>query len=419
MDESVLTELKRRVHERLDYGGSMSDDQLRDCIEDTVLDEARRRAWTVRQRRDAVYRLFHSFRGLDALQPLLDDPSVTEIMVNDYEEVFIERAGTVQKADVRFESRERLEDIIQAIVGKVNRTVNESSPIVDARLPDGSRVHVVLPPVALKGPTLTIRRFPERPFTMDDLLARGSVSSAAADALQQLVKAKYNIFVSGGTGSGKTTMLNALAGFIPAEERIVSIEDSAELQLHAIPNWVALETRNANAEGKGEISIRELIRASLRMRPSRIIVGEVRGGEALDMLQAMNTGHEGSLSTGHSNTSRDMLSRLETMILSVAPLPTEVIRRQIAAALDILVHVSRLRDGRRTVTEIHEVAGMKDSEIELRPLYRFVETGERSGVVQGELEPTGLPLLHTDKLTAAGMPVPASLSGGEARGVAS
>lgn len=419
MDETLLTELKRRIHERLDYGGNMSDEQLRDCIEMAVLAEARQSVWTVKQRRDAVYRLFHSFRGLDALQPLLDDPTVTEIMVNSHDEVFIERAGTAVKADVRFESRERLEDIIQAIVGKVNRTVNESSPIVDARLPDGSRVHVVLPPVALNGPTLTIRRFPERPFAMDDLLARGSISAEAAESLQLLVKAKYNIFVSGGTGSGKTTMLNVLARFIPAEERIVSIEDSAELQLQAIPNWVALETRNANAEGKGEITIRELIRASLRMRPSRIIVGEVRGGEALDMLQAMNTGHEGSLSTGHSNTSRDMLSRLETMVLGAAPLPTEVIRRQIAAALDILVHVSRLRDGSRCVTEIQEIVGMKDGDIELRPLYRYVESGERDGSVLGCLQPTGLPLLRTDKLLAAGLKVPASLSGGGAEDIAS
>jgi pilus assembly protein CpaF len=413
MDDAVLTELKRRVQERLDYSSDVSDEQLRDCIEETVLAEARERAWTVKQRRDAVYRLFHSFRGLDALQPLLDDPAVTEIMVNGHEDVFIERAGMTRKADVRFESRERLEDIIQAIVGKVNRTVNESSPIVDARLPDGSRVHVVLPPVALNGPTLTIRKFPERPFAMDDLLERGTVSPAAAEALKLLVQAKYNVFVSGGTGSGKTTMLNVLAQFIPADERIVSIEDSAELQLHSIPNWVALETRNANAEGKGELTIRDLIRASLRMRPSRIIVGEVRGGEALDMLQAMNTGHEGSISTGHSNTSRDMLSRLETMVLSAAPLPTEVIRRQIAAALDILVHVSRLRDGSRKVTEIQEVAGMKNGEIELRPLYRFVETGERSGTVLGKLEPTGLPLLRKDKLLAAGLPVPDGLGSRE------
>jgi pilus assembly protein CpaF len=413
MNEAVLTELKRRIQERFDYSGHMTDEQLRDCIEETVLAVARERTWTVRQLRDAVYRLFHSFRGLDALQPLLDDPTVTEIMVNGHEDVFIEREGTTHKADVRFESRERLEDIIQAIVGKVNRTVNESSPIVDARLPDGSRVHVVLPPVALKGPTLTIRKFPERPFTMHDLLERGTVSASAAEALQLLVKAKYNVFVSGGTGSGKTTMLNVLAQFIPADERIVSIEDSAELQLQAIPNWVALETRNANAEGKGELTIRELIRASLRMRPSRIIVGEVRGGEALDMLQAMNTGHEGSISTGHGNTSRDMLSRLETMVLSAAPLPTEVIRRQIATALDILVHVSRLRDGSRKVTEIQEVAGMKDGEIELRPLYRFVETGERSGTVIGSLEPTGYPLLRKDKLLAAGLKVPSCLGGRE------
>ncbi|MFC0214687.1 CpaF family protein [Paenibacillus chartarius] len=413
MERSVLSELRQRIHERLDYTGTLSDDQLRDLIEASVMQEARDGGWTMRQRKEAVYTLFHSFRGLDALQPLLDDPSVTEIMVNDHETIFIEREGLTRRADARFESREKLEDVIQAIVAQINRVVNDASPLVDARLPDGSRVHVALPPVALKGPTLTIRKFPDKPFTMSDLIMKGSLGAEAADALKALVKAKYNIFVSGGTGSGKTTMLGALSGFIPAEERIVTIEDSAELQLPSIPNWVALETRNANAEGKGEITIRDLIRASLRMRPNRIIVGEVRGGEALEMLQAMNTGHEGSLSTGHANTSRDMLSRLETMVLSAAPLPTEVIRRQIASALDILVHVSRLRDGSRKITEIHEVIGLRHGEIELNPLFVFREHGDGGGRVEGHLTPTGQRLRSTEKLVAAGLNIPDALLGAE------
>lgn len=295
MDRELFAELKRRIHDRVDYGGAVSDEELQELIEELVMAEARARRWSAKQRLDGVYRLFHSFRGLDVLQPLLDDPTVTEIMVNDYDQVFIERAGVAIKVATAFDNREKLEDIIQAIVGKVNRTVNEASPIVDARLPDGSRVHAVLPPVALKGPALTIRKFPEQPFTMDQLVERGALTAEAADVLRLFVKAKYNVFVSGGTGSGKTTFLNALAQWIPEDERIVTIEDSAELQLSTIPNWVALETRNANGEGKGEIAIRDLIRASLRMRPSRIIVGEVRSGEALDMLQSMNTGHEGRI----------------------------------------------------------------------------------------------------------------------------
>jgi pilus assembly protein CpaF len=368
-----------------------------------MMPEANANRWSARQRQDCVYRLFHSFRGLDVLQPLLEDPTITEIMVNDYDQVFIERAGTAIRADTAFESREKLEDIIQAIVGKVNRTVNEASPIVDARLPDGSRVNVVLPPIALKGPALTIRKFPERPFSMEELVGRGALSAEASDSLRLLVEAKYNIFVSGGTGSGKTTFLNALAGWIPEDERIVTIEDSAELQLRSVPNWVALETRNPNSEGKGEVTMRDLIRASLRMRPSRIIVGEVRGGEALDMLQAMNTGHEGSMSTGHANTCRDMLSRLETMVLSAAPLPTEVIRKQLASALDIVVHLARLRDGSRRVVEIQEVAGTAYGEIVCNPLFRFVEEGEEHGRILGRLAATGNKLQFPEKLYAAGI----------------
>jgi pilus assembly protein CpaF len=305
--------------------------------------------------------------------------------------------------------------MIQAIVAGVNRTVNESNPIVDARLKDGSRVHVVLPPVALGGPSLTIRKFPDKPLDIETLIRIGALPVDAAALLKQLVAAKYNVFVSGGTGSGKTTLLNALSRFIPSDERVVTIEDSAELQIRTVPNLVSLETRNATTEGKGEISIRELIRASLRMRPNRIIVGEVRGAEALDMLQAMNTGHDGSMSTGHANSARDMLSRLETMALGGAALPLPVIRQQIASGIDIIVHLARLRDRTRRMTEICEVVGMKDGEVELSPLYQFVERGERDGKVIGGLEPTGRTLLRDHKWRMAGMgPLPGSGAGGGA-----
>jgi pilus assembly protein CpaF len=296
-----------------------------------------------------------------------------------------------------------LEDIIQTVVSGVNRVVNDSSPIVDARLKDGSRVNIVLPPVSLKGPAMTIRKFPETPMTMNELVRREALSQEAAELLQILVAAKYNIFISGGTGSGKTTFLNALSQFIPSQERVITIEDSAELQIVTVPNLVSLETRNANTEGRGEISIRDLIRSSLRMRPNRIVVGEVRGAECLDMLQAMNTGHDGSLSTGHSNSAHDMVSRLETMVLSAADLPVTVVRQQISSAIDVFVHLSRLRDRSRRVMEISEVAGLKDGEVVLNPLYEFQESGEREGRVQGGLVSSGNPIMHPAKLRMAGV----------------
>lgn len=294
MEEADFTALRNEIRQGLDVTSVLNDDQLMDYIERRVLEERRLSGATAAEKRKWVRRLYDSFRGLDVLQPLVEDRSVTEIMINSHEEIFVEREGQVQRIPVRFESRERLEDIIQMIVSGVNRVVNESSPIVDARLRDGSRVNIVLPPIALKGPTMTIRKFPERPLTMEQLVAIGSLSEEAAELLQRLVRSKYNIFISGGTGSGKTTFLNALSQFIPSDERVITIEDSAELQIVTVPNLVSLETRNANTEGKGEITVRELIRSSLRMRPNRIIVGEVRGAEALDMLQAMNTGHDGS-----------------------------------------------------------------------------------------------------------------------------
>jgi pilus assembly protein CpaF len=397
--EAAAMEIRSRILGFLEEGMSKTDAQLREAIEDEVFRYSGKSHLNAEQKRKLVDRVFHSFRGLDILQPLLEDASITEIMINSPEEIFIERAGTVTRCEERFESRQKLEDVIQAVVARVNRTVNESHPIVDARLADGSRVNVVLPPIALKGPTMTIRKFPPQPMTMDDLIDKHAISPEAAEDLRKLVECKYNIFIGGGTGSGKTTFLNALAGYIPPDERIITIEDSAEVQIRNIPNLVGLETRNANTEGRGEISIRDLIRSSLRMRPNRILVGEVRGAEALDMLSAMNTGHEGSLSTGHANSSSDMLSRLETMVLSGAELPLAVVRKQIASALDILIHLSRMRDKSRRVTEIHEVLGVEDGEIRLNPLYLYQEgPGSPPGLVR-----TGNPLVHSRKLEYAGL----------------
>jgi pilus assembly protein CpaF len=401
-NEAVLQTLKQTINERIDLSDSLSDEQLMIHIEAAVFQYGRHEAWTANEKHQWVKRMFNSFRGLDILQPLIEDPSITEIMINSYEEIFIEKEGLVTQIQGKFESQQKLEDIIQSIVGKVNRMVNEAAPIVDARLKDGSRVNVVIPPVALKGPTMTIRKFPEKPMTIEELIHRGALSSEAAEFLHKLVQSKFNIFIGGGTGSGKTTFLNALSNFIPADERVITIEDSAELQIRSVPNLVSLETRNANSEGKGEITIKDLIRSSLRMRPNRIVVGEVRGAEALDMLQAMNTGHDGSLSTGHANTTVDMLSRLETMVLSGASLPVEVIRKQIASAIDIMIHLSRLRDHSRKVLEISEVLGVKNGEIQLNPLYKFEEDHEARGKVIGELRPTGNALQDALKLRMAG-----------------
>ena len=397
-----LVELRNAVRARMTWDDSITDDDLRKLIEDELFRGERARRMTAGERKAAVMRLYHSFRGLDALQPLLEDQEITEIMINSHREIFIEKRGELRAVDLGFESNERLEDLIQSIVGRVNRIVNEASPIVDARLPDGSRVHVVLPPIALKGPTVTIRRFPHQPLGIEDLIAKEAISREAAEFLRDMVTAKYNFFIIGGTGSGKTTFLNALSQWIPSHERVITIEDAAELQLRGIANLVSLETRNANSEGKGQLGIRELIRASLRMRPNRIIVGEVRGGEALDMLQAMNTGHEGSLSTGHANGAKDMISRLETMVLSGADLPVPVVRQQMASALDIVVHLSRFRDSSRRVSEICEVTGIEQGEVRLNTLFRFEEEGERDGRIVGSLRRVA-PLRDTGKLRHAGL----------------
>ncbi|MFB4325577.1 ATPase, T2SS/T4P/T4SS family [Priestia sp. BR_2] len=400
MLEDPFKSVRDQVRSELDMSASVNNSELMARIEEMVWRRRELMELTAAEKRRLVRRVFDSFRGLDVLQPLVDDPRITEIMINSHQDIFIEQDGEVKKLPLQFESQSRLEDIIQSIVGTVNRVVNESTPIVDARLKDGSRVNIVLPPIALKGPTMTIRKFPESPMTMDDLVGRGALTEEAAEQLRILVKGKYNIFIGGGTGSGKTTFLNALSQYIPPEERVITIEDSAELKIVTVPNLVSLETRNANTEGRGEIAMRDLIRSSLRMRPNRIVVGEVRGSEALDMLQAMNTGHDGSLSTGHANSTQDMISRLETMVLSGADLPISVVRQQISSAIDIFVHLSRLRDRSRRVTEISEVIGMSDGEVVLNPLYRFRETGGR---VIGRLEPCGNPLQSADKLHMAGI----------------
>lgn len=401
--EPLYQTLKDQIRQELQEKHQVGDEELMNCIHQAIEGAAARQYLPLRRRLELKKRLFDGFRRLDILQELVDDPQVTEIMVNGKDHIFMEKKGQILQWDQSFGEEGQLEDMIQQIVSRINRVVNVSHPIVDARLENGSRVHVVLPPIALDGPVVTIRKFPE-PITVEKLIQLGSLTQEAAGFLEKLVKAGYNIFISGGTGSGKTSFLNAMSAFIPPEERIITIEDSAELQIRQIPNLVRLETRNANAEGEGAIEISDLIRAALRMRPDRIIVGEVRGKEALDMLQALNTGHDGSLSTGHANSPRDMLSRLETMVLMGAELPLAAVRSQIASAVDILVHLGRLRDRSRKVLEIVEVGGYVDGEIQLRPLFVFQEEPGGGNRVEGRLQKTGS-LQATGKLRAAGYPV--------------
>ncbi len=347
--------------------------------------------------------VFHSLRKLDVLQELLNEDDISEIMVNGADHIFYEKKGEMIAWNRSFSSQEKLEDIIQQIVGSHNRVINAAEPIADTRLADGSRVNVVLPPIALEGPVVSIRKFPRHPLRMEDLIAKGSISEECAAFLRTLVEAGYNIFISGGTGSGKTTFLNALSAFIPKSERVITIEDSAELQIRGVENLVRLETRNAGAEGTLAITVRDLIRTALRMRPDRLIVGEIRGAECLDMLQAMNTGHDGSLSTGHANSSQDMISRMETMVLMGMEMPLTAIRSQIAAGVDVLVHLGRLRDKSRRMLSIMEVDGMEQGEIRLHPLYEFAEMGEgEEGQIVGRWEKKG-ELIHKGKLYAAGL----------------
>ena len=387
----------------MDFRRELSDEEVEEVIDEVLLGEKSLVICPVELRRRLRKELFDSLRRLDILQIFVEDSSVTEIMINGTEHIFVERDGRLQELDASFDSLEKLQDVIQRIVAGCNRVVNEASPIVDARLPDGSRGNIVMNPVARNGPGVTTRRFPEKPVTMDWLLRQGSVSGEAAGFLEKLVRAGYNIFISGGTGSGKTTFLNVLSQFIPAEERVITIEDSAELQLLGLPNLVRLETRNSNVEGCREITVRELIRSSLRMRPTRIIVGEVRGAEAVDMLQCMNTGHDGSMSTGHANSGKDMLARLENMVLMGMELPLTAVRQQIASGIDVIVHLGRLRDRSRRVLEITEVVGCENGEIKLNPLFVFEEAGEDSaGGIIGRLGKKG-ELLRENKLRAAGL----------------
>lgn len=402
--ELLIREIRSKVSANMDMSRDFSDDEIREFIMGVVFELSKQHYMDLMERKELIEAVFNSMRRLDVLQPIIEDKSVTEIMVNGSNSIFVEREGKIFCLNMRFENDEKLEDVIQSIVSRTNRTVNEASPIVDARLPDGSRVNVVLKPVALNGPILTIRKFPETPMTMLQLIDASSLTREAAEALMSFVKARYNIFIFGGTGSGKTTFLNALAGLIPSDERIITIEDSAELQIENIKNIVRLETRNPNIEGRGQITIRDLIKTSLRMRPERIIVGEVRGAEAFDMLQAMNTGHDGSLSTGHANTPMDMLGRLETMVLSAAALPLDAIRQQVASAIDILVHLSRLRDRSRRVLGIFEVEGCTKGHIKLNPLFEFIDKGDLpDGKVEGSLERTGNKLKNIEKFKMAGI----------------
>lgn len=369
--ERLSHEIEEMVRAELDLRATVSDLQIEQAIDRQILRKTEERYIPLKEKIELKERIFSSIRGLDCLAALMNRTDITEIMVNDYHKIFVERDGQIERWSGGFTSEEKYMDVIQQVAAQCNRIVNESSPIVDARLSDGSRVNVVLPPVALDGAVMTIRRFPERNFNAGDLVERGMLSNELVCLLRILVKSRYNILISGGTGSGKTTFLNVMADFIPESERIITIEDSAELKLQSIENLVRLEVRNANVEGKNAIHMKDLIRSSLRMRPTRIIVGEVRGEEALDMLQAMNTGHDGSLSTGHANSARDMLYRLETMVLMGIEMPLAAIRQQIASAVDIIVHIGRLADGRRKVLEIAEVLGMQEGEIQLHTLCKY------------------------------------------------
>ena len=401
-DELIL-QLKNYVFENFNLN-ELSDEELEEQISVLVQQSLNGQLVSLDEKVKMVNQIYSSIRGFGILDTIMNDDDITEVMINGPDNIFVEKSGKLMRLDEHFESERRLEDVIQRIVGMAGREVNQANPIVDTRLPDGSRVNVVLPPIALCGPTVTIRKFSKTPMTIEMLIRYGSLTREIANKLEILVKAKFNIFICGGTGSGKTTFLNALSNYIPKDERIITIEDSAEIQINGIDNLVSLETRNANSSGAGEINIRDLIKSSLRMRPERIVVGEVRGGEALDMLQAMNTGHDGSLSTGHANSTKDMLSRLETMVLQGAEgLPLDAIRQQIASAVDIIVHLSRLRDKTRKTMEITEVVGFKNGEIHLNPLYVFTED-ENSTVekVSGQLLRTENKIINDFKLKLMG-----------------
>ena len=405
MDLQRYQECRSQLMQRLELSRDLSDDEILELIDDLIAQSDPSRRMRFADRCQLKRELFNSVRRLDILQQLLDDDTVTEIMVNGTDSIFVERAGRLSRWDRRFSSRDKLQDIVQMIAAYSNRVANESVPIVDARLSRGERVNIVMNPVAIEGPVITIRRFPEHPISMEELIRWNSISAEAADFLKKAVRAGYNIFISGGTGSGKTTFLNALSNFIPEDERIITIEDNAELQIRGCRNLVRLEARRPNAEGDGEVTIRDLIRASLRMRPDRIIVGEVRGEETIDMLQSLNTGHDGSLSTGHGNSPRDMLSRLETMVLMGLEIPVSAIRRQIASGIDLMVHLSRMRDRSRKVLEILEIDGydVSSGEIRTHTIYAYQGLGEdKDGMLTGRLEKVG-ELKNRQKMERAGL----------------
>ena len=396
MSRQNFQTLRGLLMEKLDLARELSDEEILEEIDTLILEKMRDSCLSLKEKVQLRQELFHSVRKLDVLQELIEDETVTEIMVNGPDAIFVERAGKLFRWEKTFTSGEKLEDVIQQIVGKCNRVVNESMPIVDARLENGARVNAVVRPVALNGPILTIRRFPDTPITMEKLIALGSLPEECAEFLKALVRARYSMVIGGGTGSGKTTFLGALSNFIPSDERLITIEDNAELKIQGIENLVRLEAKMANTEGGSSVTIRDLIKTALRMRPDRIVVGEVRGGEAVDMLQALNTGHEGTLSTAHANSAEDMLSRLETMTLMGVDLPLEAIRRQIASGVDILIHLGRMRDKSRKVLEITEVCGFEDHEIKTRTLYRWQEG---KGLVQTAA------LLNREKLVRAGVTI--------------
>ena len=411
--QNLKQQLQETVRQRMDMSSELSDAQIGEIIDSVIMEKSREVYMSAVTKLTLRQELFNAIRRLDLLQELIDDKTVTEIMVNGADAIFYERDGRIYTWDRHFESREKLEDVIQQIVSRSNRQVNESIPIVDARLKDGSRVNVVLDPVALNGPILTIRKFTKEAITMEDLIRWESISQEAAEYLKVLVKAGYNIFISGATSTGKTTFLNVLADYIPKTERVITIEDSAELQIHGIENLVRMEVRQADGDGVSNVTLRDLIRTSLRMRPDRIIVGEVRGEEALDMIQSMNTGHDGSLSTGHANSPQDMLSRLETMALFASDIPIQAIRKQIASSIDIIVQLERLRDRSRRVTAIAEVLDCTEDTYILNPIFEFHEQdnlvmesssyGDIPERVVGQLERTGYHLMHRRKLHAAAL----------------
>lgn len=400
--DKIKSDLQRIIIEGIDLGKEITDEELLEAIDQEILRQSKAHYISMQDKLRLRKDIFNSIRRLDLLSDLIEDSSITEIMVNGSDQIFLEQNGAISPYHKSFDNRQKLEDVVQQIVAQSNRIINEANPIVDSRLSDGSRVNIVLPPVAINGPIVTIRKFPDRPMTIEQLLKYESITEEAAMFLKKLVIAGYNIFISGGTGSGKTTFLNVLSNFIPGTERIITIEDSAELQIRNIPNLVRLEARNANTEGENEITIRDLIKTSLRMRPDRIIVGEVRDEAAVDMLQALNTGHDGSLSTGHANSPADMLSRLESLVLMGIDIPLLAVRKQIASAIDIIVHLGRLRDRSRRVLEITEVLDFTNNEIQLNTLYSFEEEGEDMGRVKGSLKKQHR-LLSMNKLQRAGL----------------